>query len=146
MQHASNTPAGAANGTVSRSWRWSAVLLLVVMVLLSLFLWIGVPLAWMWAAAQFVPDHQSWYLGLLIVIPLTMVGVGWILYRVNGIYVRVSGEPIRPEHTAWLKSQAGDRTTRPPKRAVDVIMACSVSLAGLLFAIWFFLFAGSPIP
>lgn len=142
----------AANAPVDRqaapyrSWSLTAVLLLLLMVGLSLVLWIGVPIAWMFLASLFVADSQGWYLTLLLVVPLTMVGVGWILYRVNRVYVRVSGEPIRPEHTAWLKSQAGDRTTRPPKRAVDVIMACSISLAGLLFAIWFFFLAGSPLP
>jgi hypothetical protein len=129
-----------------RSWSAAAFLLLFAMVALSLVLWIGVPLAWMWLASLVVPDKQGWYLALLVVVPLTMVAVGFVLYRVNRVYVRVSGEPIRPEHTAWLKSQSGDRTTRPPKRAIDVIMACSVSLAGLLFAFWFFFLAGSPLP
>ena len=116
------------------------------MAALALVLWMGVPIAWMWLASLFVPDNQAWYLALLIVIPLTMVCVGLVLYRVNRVYVRVSGEALRPEHTAWLKSQAGDRTSRPPRRAIDVIMAGSVTLAGLLFAFWFFFLAGSPLP
>ena len=145
--HPANPPAEAAEAAEgSRSWRLPAVLLLLTMVLLSLVLWIGVPLAWMWFASLVAPDDRAWYLALLIVVPLTMAGVGWILYRVNRVYVRVSGEPLRPEHTGWLKSQAGDRTSRQPRRAVDVIMACSVALALVLFALWFFFLAGSPLP
>ncbi len=143
MQAAGAPTAQAHRG---RRWNWASLLLLVVMAALALVLWMGVPIAWMWLASLFVPDNQAWYLALLIVIPLTMVCVGLVLYRVNRIYVRVSGEALRPEHTAWLKSQAGDRTSRPPRRAIDVIMAGSVTLAGLLFAFWFFFLAGSPLP
>ena len=142
----SANPPAERSQTASRSWNLSAVLLLLVMVVLSLFVWIGVPLAWMWAASLVAPDDKAWYLWLLVVVPLTMFAVGWVLYRVNRVYVRVSGEPLRPEHTGWLKSQAGDRRSRQPRRAIDVIMACSFSLALLAFAIWFFFLAGSPLP
>jgi hypothetical protein len=62
------------------------------------------------------------------------------------VYVRVSGEEERFKHTAWLASHAADRTSRPPRRAVEVIMACSVALALMAFAFWFFFLAGSPLP
>lgn len=126
--------------------RPAAVALLVLMAVLSLVLWIGVPYAWMRIASLFTPDSQSFYLLLLIVIPATMVGVGWVLYRVNRVYVRVSGEAERREHTSWLQSQAADRMSRPPRRAIDVIMACSVCLALLAFVVWFLFVAGSPLP
>lgn len=135
-----------APGTEPRRTRWTALLLLFVMASLSLVMWIGVPLAWMWIASLIVPDSQSWYLALLLAVPATMVGVGWLLYRVNGVYVQVSGEPQRPEHLSWLQSQAADRTSPPPRRAIDVIMACSVALALALFVFWFFFLAGSPLP
>jgi hypothetical protein len=123
-----------------------ALFLLFVMTVLSLFLWIGVPVAWMLIASLFAPDPESWYLVILVAIPTTMVGVGWVLSRVNRVYVRVSGEPLRLEQTSWLESQAADRTSRPPRRAIDVIMACSVALALLAFLFWFFFLAGSPLP
>ena len=135
-----------APGTEPRRTRWTALLLLFVMASLSLFMWIGVPLAWMWIASLIAPDSQTWYLALLLIVPATMVGVGWVLYRVNDVYVRVSGEPRRFEHASWLESHAADRTSRPPRRAVDVIMACSVALAWVLFIFWFFFLAGSPLP
>jgi hypothetical protein len=123
-----------------------AVALLVLMAVLSLVLWIGVPYAWMRIASLFTPDSQAFYLLLLVVVPLTMVAVGWVLYRVNRVYVRVSGEAERREHASWLESQAADRMSRQPRRAIDVIMACSVCLALLAFVLWFFFVAGSPLP
>jgi divalent metal cation (Fe/Co/Zn/Cd) transporter len=126
--------------------RAAAAALLAVMTLLSLFLWIGVPVMWMRIASLFTPDSQAFYLLLLVVVPLTMIGVGWVLSRVNGIYVRVSGEEQPREHTSWLQSQAADRRSRQPRRAIDVIMAFSVALALIAFTVWFFLIAGSPLP
>ena len=126
--------------------RPAAIGLLVVMSILSLVLWIGVPFAWMKIASPLPLDYVEAYVLLLVAVPLTMVAVGWVLYRVNRVYVRISGEQDRWEHTAWLKSYSGDRTSRRPRRAIDVIMACSVALALLALAIWFFFAAGSPLP
>ena len=126
--------------------RLAATALLAVMAFLSLFLWIGVPVLWMRIASLFTPDSQAFYLLLLIVVPLTMIGVGWVLYRVNRVYVRVSGEEQPREHTSWLESQAADRRSRQPRRAIDVIMSFSVLLALIAFMLWFFLVAGSPLP
>ena len=141
-----SSQAHAAHPAETRRRSWTVALLLLLMVVLSLVLWIGVPLAWMWIASLVAPDARSWYLGILLAIPATMLGVGWILYRVNGIYVRLSGEPQPPAHASWLESQAADRTSRRPRRAIDVIMGCSVAVALALFAFWFFFLAGSPLP
>jgi capsular polysaccharide biosynthesis protein len=75
-----------------------------------------------------------------------MVAVGWILFRINAVYVRVSHEPAGPRQTPWLRSQASDRSSSEPRRAIDVIMACSVGLAMAVMAVWFFFYAGSPLP
>ena len=123
-----------------------ALLLLFVMSMLSLFLWIGVPVGWMLIAGVFATDPEVWYLLILVAIPTTMIAVGWVLYRVNRVYVRVSGEPSRREPTSWLRSQAADRTSRLPPHAIEVIMVCSVVLAFVAFLIWFFFLSGSPLP
>ena len=123
-----------------------SALLIVLMSAVSLFMWIGVPLAWLWIAAQVSSDYQAIYLWVLFAIPLTMVAVGWVLFRINAVYIRVSHEPAGPRQTAWLRSQAHDRSSSEPKRAIEVIMACSVGLAMALMAVWFFFFAGSPLP
>ena len=134
---------GATSGERRRP---AAIALLVIMSLLSLFLWIGVPLAWMKIASGLPLTYVNFYLLLLVAVPLTMLAVGWVLNRVNRVYVRVSGEEEHWEHRGWLESQAADRTSRRPLRAIDVIMACSLALAVLALVVWFFLFAGSPLP
>ena len=126
--------------------RVQVVLLIVAMSVVSLIMWIGVPLGWLWIAAQVSSDYQTIYLWALFAIPVTMVGVGWVLFRLNAVYVRVSNEADGPRQTTWLRSQAADRSSSEPKRAIDIIMACSVGLAVALLALWFFVFAGSPLP
>jgi hypothetical protein len=116
------------------------------MSLVSLFMWVGVPLGLLWIAAMVSYDYQAIYLWALAAIPPTMIAVGWVLYRINRIYVRVSGEQAGPRQTKWLRSQAADRRSGEPRRAIDVIMTCSVAIAVTLFGIWFFFFAGSPLP
>ena len=126
--------------------RIRAATLIFAMCVVSLFMWIGVPLGWLWIAAQVSTDYQAIYLWALFAIPLTMVAVGWVLYRLNAVYVRISHEPDGPRQTPWLRSQAADRSSSEPRRAIDVIMACSVGLAMTLLAVWFFFYAGSPLP
>ena len=142
---ASQAPS-TAPGEERASQRGRRALLIVAMSIVSLVMWIGVPLGWLWIAAQVSSDYQAIYLWALFAIPLTMVGVGWVLYRINAVYVRVSHTDEGPRQTKWLRSQAADRHSREPKRAIDVIMACSVGLAVLVMAVWFFFFAGSPLP
>lgn len=135
-----------ARGARAESSRWQLALLLVAMSAVSLFMWMGVPLAWLWIASQVASDYQTVYLWALLAIPVTMVGVGWVLYRLNAIYVRLSDEDQGPRQTTWLRAEAHDRVSREPRHAIDVIMACSVGLAVLAMAVWFFGFAGSPLP
>ncbi|CAA9488003.1 MAG: hypothetical protein AVDCRST_MAG45-571 [uncultured Solirubrobacterales bacterium] len=143
---ATSAPAGVAHQQERRPHRLRAAGLILAMSMVSLFMWIGVPLGWLWIAAQVATDYQAIYLWALFAIPLTMVGVGWVLYRLNAIYVRASNEPDGPRQTSWLRSQAADRSSSEPRRALDVIMACSVGLAMTLLAVWFFFYAGSPLP
>ena len=143
---ATPAPPDAAQQQERHTHRLQSVALIVAMSAVSLFMWIGVPLGWLWIAGQVSTDYQAIYLWALFAIPVTMVAVGWVLYRLNAVYVRVSHEPDGPRQTAWLRSQAADRSSAEPRRAIDVIMACSVGLAMTLLAVWFFFYAGSPLP
>jgi hypothetical protein len=142
-QDTETPPDGRAEG---RRRRPVEIALLALMTALSLFLWVGVPWGWMRIAGLVTFDSQSFYLLLLVVVPATMIAVGWVLYRVNRVYVRISGEVQPREHKPWLESQAADRVSKRPSRAIDVIMAFSVTVAMIAFVIWFFFLAGSPLP
>ncbi|MDQ5809072.1 MAG: hypothetical protein M3320_10390, partial [Actinomycetota bacterium] len=49
--------------------------------------------------------------------------------------------PEKREQTIWLRSMRGEREVRRQTGVLGIVMAWSVSVALLLFGIWFFLFA-----
>ena len=123
-----------------------------VIVVGSLVFWIGIPLFWIWVAGQLIDEYPSIYLLALAACPLTMIVWGWVLYRVNAIYVELTPPPPDApgvQRSAWLGSLSGDR--RPKRRQaslLDVSMVVSVIIALTALTVWFFAFAHSsgPLP
>jgi len=126
--------------------------LAVTIVVGSLITWIGIPLFWVWIAGQLIDEYPSIYLLALAACPLTMIGWGWALYRINAIYSELSTpRPDVPgtQRSAWLGSLSGER--RPRRRQatlLDVSMIVSVIIALSAMAVWFFVFAHNtgPLP
>jgi hypothetical protein len=127
-------------------------LLALAIVLGSLITWIGIPAAWIWIAGQLIHEYPSIYLFALGACPLTMIGWGWFLYRLNRVYSTLGPQHAdRPgtQRSAWLGSLSGDR--RPARRQatlLDVSMIVSVIVALAVMAVWFFAFAEmtGPLP
>jgi hypothetical protein len=46
----------------------------------------------------------------------------------------------------WYQSLRSDRHAVRQRSVLDVVMVCSVALAVVCFAVWFFVFAGSSLP
>jgi hypothetical protein len=128
----------------------SAALLIGLMAIGSVVLWIGVPLGWIWLASNIVDSSEpsmTPYVMVLVGIPLTMVVVGKGLAELNRVYGEVTGTtPTVRVVMPWRRSMRDDRSAGHPRTVLDVVMVCSVAIALVLFALWFFLFAGSSIP
>jgi hypothetical protein len=127
-----------------------ALLLVLLMALGSVFLWLVVPIGWLWIASHATDTSAPTlgpYLLVIFAIPVTMWIVGKLLYRTNHLYERVTGQaPEVRVQLPWHKSlrdsaNSGRRTT-----VLDVVMISSVSIALTAFGIWFFFFAGSSLP
>ncbi len=115
-------------------------------VLGSLFLWIVVPVLGMWIAGQLTTSNVGFLFATLGGIPLTMVGTGFLLYRLNAVYEEVRpGERSAHAHSAWNVSlseeRAGERRARAPRPLVDVAMTASAVTALVLLLVWFFFIA-----
>jgi hypothetical protein len=84
--------------------------------------------------------------------PLTMIGWGWALYRVNAIYLEISPPPPDApgaQRSAWLGSLSAERKARRRQPTLlDVSMVVSVIVALSVMAVWFFAFAHTtgPLP
>jgi hypothetical protein len=126
-----------------------AVLLVLLMALGSVFLWIGIPVGWVWIASRTVKTSQPTfgpYLLVLVATPLSMWLWAKLLFRLNGLYARVTGQTYEVRtQLPWHKSLRDQRSTRPTT-VLDLVMMISVSLALTAFGIWFFFFAGSSLP
>jgi hypothetical protein len=127
-----------------------AVLLVLLMAVGSIVLWIGIPVGWVWVASRTVKTSQPTlgpYLLVLCATPITMWIWGRLLFKLNDVYSRVTGQTseVRTQ-LPWHKSMRGERNSGRQTTVLDLVMMISVSVALTAFGIWFFFFAGSSIP
>jgi hypothetical protein len=120
--------------------------LALAIVLGSAVLWIGIPIVGFWVAGKVTTSATGFLFFVLAAIPLAMVLMGWLLYRVNGLYEGLRQiEPERGGPSAWLVSATDERADfrrrRAPRALIDVAMTASAVAALVLRAIWFFFFA-----
>jgi hypothetical protein len=127
--------------------RIAAAALAFAIVFGSLFLWIGVPVLGMWIAGQVTTSSVGFLFASLGGIPLTMVGTGFVIYRLNALYegMRPGGPRASSPRSAWNVSlseeRAGDRRARAPRPLVDIAMTASAVTALVLLLVWFFFIA-----
>lgn len=110
--------------------------LVLVMLVGCLFLWVGIPLGWLWIGSQ-VQSSVSLGIALLV----TMAGI-----TVTIIAVVIGLTRLNHRHTELRERRGGDAAA-PGASALEVILVSSAGIAVVGFGIWFFLFAGaSPMP
>ena len=107
--------------------------LVLVMLAGCLFLWVGVPLGWLWIGSQI---QSSASLGTAMMV--TMVGITVTIIAVVVVLGRLNR----------IHAELRERRDRPVGRssALEVILVSSAGIALVGFGIWFFLFAGSSLP
>ena len=130
--------------------RFVGALLIVLMAAGSVLLGIGIPVGWLYLASR-VADASRPSMGpyamVLVGIPATMVVMGKLLAVLDRSYGRLTGTaPQGRAQAPWHRSLRGDCRPTRPRSVLDVVMVCSVALAVVCFAVWFFLFAGSSLP
>lgn len=114
--------------------RCASVALVALMVAGCAFLWIGVPLGWLWIGSQ-VQGSAS--LGTALIV--TMLGV---LVTIAAV-ITVLGW-VNRQH---VELQERRNRGRGGSTALEVILVSSAGVAVVGFGIWFFVFAGtSPLP
>jgi heme/copper-type cytochrome/quinol oxidase subunit 2 len=112
----------------------ASVLLVLVMLAGCLFLWVGVPLGWLWIGSQV---QSSASLGAALAV--TMAGVVVTILLLVTVLSWINGW-----HARLQESRHGQL---PPNSALEVIFVASAGVAVVGFAFWFFGFAGaSPVP
>lgn len=127
-----------------------SALLVAVMAIGSIFMWIGVPVLWLYGASRLSETSRpsmGVYFGVLVAIVVSMAAIGKLLGILNRWHMALTGNvPARREQTVWLKSMRADASATREHGILATVMVISVSLAGLVMGVWFFFFAhGSPM-
>jgi hypothetical protein len=128
-----------------------AVFLIAVMALGSVLMWLGAPAAWLWIASQ-IGEVGNPTIGPLLLIaaglPVTMVLIAIWLRRLDRRFSELTGmnRENRRVQLPWMRSMRGERDSGRRATILDVVMIASVSVAGVLFVIWFFGFAHPGLP
>ena len=126
--------------------------LVVLMSIGGFAMWIVTPVAWLWIGSQLTESRRpdgTLYVLVAVGIIGTMTVLGLLLGRMNKIHGAITGRitatTVRNSRLAWTRPMAGADEGRAPVNALEVIMVVCVVIAGILFFVWFFLFAGSSL-
>ena len=126
-----------------------AVAVAAVMLIFALSIWTVIPLGWIWIGSQLAATQFPSigpYMLVLVGIVVTILGIAWVIGRLNQLYVGLTGTAtVAPLRTSWLKSARDSGGTYGQPSLVEVILILSAILAGAAFIFWFLLYAGSPI-
>ena len=127
-----------------------ALLLIIVMALGSISLWLVIPVGWIYLASATVKTTQPTlgpYVMIILGVPISMFIVGKLLYRLNGVYERMTGQDSEVRvQLPWHRSMRGERDSGRRTTVLEFVMICSVGLCLLVFGVWFLFFAGSSLP
>ena len=131
------------------SWNPAAIMLVALMALGSVLMWLGVPLALVYIASKLADTpnpSMGPYLLIILGLPIGMALVGKGLGALNRAHIRVTGAEVDEYRPGWTRSMRGERQVDRRGGVLDRVMIISVGVAAILFAVWFFGFAGSSLP
>ena len=128
----------------------AASVVFVAMLLAALSLWTAIPLSWIYIGSKL--SHTQFpsggpYMVVAVGIVVSILIVAWLIGRLNGLYMRITGtNRLAPMRPTWLKSMRDTSPAAGTTTVVEAVLMGSVLLAALALTVWFFLLAGSPIP
>jgi hypothetical protein len=124
--------------------------LILAMVVGAVTLWVGSPVLWLWIGSQMTSSQQGRmgpYFVVAIGILASTIAVAFGLARLQRLYEEVTGQEATVRvRLAWLRSLRDDQKSDTRITVLDLILVTTASFAILAFVVWFFLFAGSPLP
>ena len=123
--------------------------LVALMAVGSVVMWLGVPVGLIYVASKLADTpnpSMGPYLLIIIGLPVGMAVVGKGLGALNRAHIRLTGAEVDQYRPGWTRSMRGERNVDRRGGVLDKVMILSVGAAALVFAVWFFGFAGSSLP
>ena len=116
------------------------------MALGSLALWIAIPAGWLWVTRDLQPLGAR-FLIVIVGCVSSMLGAGVFLYRLEAVYVRMTGmaqpEPAPP---GWLRTVGDAGLSRRRLTLLEIFLVVSALVALLALVVWWAFLADSPNP
>jgi hypothetical protein len=113
---------------------------------------LGIPLAWVWVASQLAGNRRDLTPSLALLITTGILVSYWLALvlgsRLRGRWVSGEQQQARVRRMSWNRSfrdearHPGDEETDPVERLFVIVGVLGI----VAFEIWFFFFAGSPLP
>jgi hypothetical protein len=115
-------------------------------------IWTGAPLLALWVGSQAAGSSglSMGAVGIVVVVLLALVLLlVALLTRINERYDRLTGRVAERRVSPWMRSMRSERDVYAKQRqgssAIEQVVVIAVGAAVLVFNVWFFFFAGSPI-
>jgi hypothetical protein len=120
---------------------------------IAINIWTGAPLLALWVGSQVVGktalSMQAVFV-VVIVLAVLVFALAMVLAWLNSSYDRLTGRPAGEQRMTWLRSmnvQRDDQVLIGTSISVlERIVMASVYIAVITLLVWFFFFAGSPLP
>lgn len=133
--------------------RLERIALQAVIAVAALNIWTGAPLLAVWVGSRTVKTSQPTMSSIFLVVLVLAVACLALIYALNwasSTYDSVTGRPQQMrQHVPWLRSMRAERVNyEREKEAItptERILVGTVTLAVVVFEVWFFFFSGSPI-
>jgi hypothetical protein len=113
---------------------------------------VGIPLAWVWIASQLAGTKRDITPSLALLITTGILVSYWVALvvgsRLRGHWVSGAEQQARSRRMSWNRSfrdeprHAADEQTDPVERLFVIVGVIGI----VAFEVWFFFFAGSPLP
>src|SRR2546430_3681345 len=138
----------------TRSVRLRRLALSAATAFLAVNIWTGAPLFALWVGSEVVGEKQLTFGAVFIVVlvlGILVLLMSLALAKLNATYDRLIGRPSRERRLTWLRSMRDEDWRVELHRRVGItalewIVMASVCIAVITFVVWFFVFAGSPLP
>jgi hypothetical protein len=119
---------------------------------LAINLWTGAPLFALWVGSKVVGERALSMTAVFIVVIVLAVlalAIVFALAWLDATYKEMTGHPLRENRLTWLRSMNTQGETVGegiPISLLEGIIMATVYVAVVLFLVWFFVFARSPLP
>ena len=118
--------------------------LVLLMVLVSLVMWVAMPVGWIYVAAQLTPPAASSFsvLGAIVTaIALSAVPLVRLLGSIDRAYCRATSRLVPQLRHGWLRSLSDCRGSTRPSSPLETITVLTTLLAWVALAVWVVFFA-----